>query len=309
METLVQEEIVQPREDQTATMADDWLAQADELATRLKATTAASAEVRFAIGDWLNRYADRDDVYTVGEKKFKKPRKQLVDYASTARRVPEAARTFGLSFNHYRVVANTAQPDKFSHWLEYAENFHPSCEDLRTTIIAEAGPTKRISVGLPVEVYDLLESFANTNKTTLQELAGIWLQEKVKAELAIKLNDKGPNPWTRWAQFSQAERQSKPSSTVHTVTVDTVAVQPVEETDAKEKQAKKAARDEEVAARCKAYVKAKQEGKSHDEAQEAANTAGLEVRSKQHSAHRADIATVETEFTQEVEELESPYCV
>ncbi len=103
---------------QVDTTSEDWLAQADVLAMQLKAVTAAGAEVRFAIGDWLNKHAARDSVYDVGEDKFQKPRKQLVDYASTARRVPEALRTFNLSFNHYRVIANTAQPNKFSHWLE-----------------------------------------------------------------------------------------------------------------------------------------------------------------------------------------------
>jgi len=32
------------------------------------------AEVRFAIGELLNKYADRDNVYDVGEDKFKRPR-------------------------------------------------------------------------------------------------------------------------------------------------------------------------------------------------------------------------------------------
>ncbi|SRR6266404_245336 len=234
-----------------------WLVEADWLAMQLKAVTAANVEVRFGIGDWLNKYADRDTVYDVGEEKFQKPHKQLVDYASTAKRMPESLRTFKLSFNHYRVVANSAPRDKFAYWLEYAERYKRNCEDLRQSILAGSEGTEKLSVVISAEAYETLESVAETHNSTVQELAGAWLQEKVKAELAIALKDTSypadiggkPSPWIlqkraeeaervkqaqelhaaqfpavptaefkqRWAAFLNADYLHKPLPTVHTV--------------------------------------------------------------------------------------------
>jgi hypothetical protein len=197
-----------------ADTANDWLAEADVLATRLKTVARAHAEVRFAIGDWLNKYANRDSVYEVGEDKFQKPRKQLVDYASTAKRMPEDLRTFKLSFNHYRVVANTAQPDKFSYWLEHAERHRRACEDLRLSILAESEATEKVSVVISEDAYETLQSFADTHNSTVQELAGAWLQEKVSAEQAIALKQPAsdsfkPSPWILNKRAEQAEREKQ----------------------------------------------------------------------------------------------------
>src|SRR6266481_133690 len=198
-----------------ADTTNDWLAQADELAMRFKAVNAASAEIRFAIGDWLNKYADRDNVYDVGEDKFQKPRKQLVDYASTARRVPEALRKFNLSFNHYRVIANTAQPNKFSYWLEHAERSRPTCEDLRLTILAGSPSVKKITVFVPEEIYASLQYNAETNNSTVQDLASAWLKEKVEAEIAIKLKQPPksdvytPSPWLLQKEAERAEQRKE----------------------------------------------------------------------------------------------------
>jgi hypothetical protein len=193
---------------------NDWLAEADVLAIQLKAVTAANVEVRFAIGDWLNKYATRDKVYDVGEEKFRKPRPQLVDFASTARRMPVASRTFKVSFNHYRVVANNAKPDKFEYWLGRAENFHLNCENLRQSILTESDSTEKISVIISADAYETLQSVANTHKSTVQDLASAWLQEKVKAELDIALKEKrpsdmDPSPWILNKRAEQAENEKQ----------------------------------------------------------------------------------------------------
>jgi len=207
------EEIKQPAQADAAN--DEMLAQAEVLAMQFKAVNAASAEVRFAIGDWLNKYADRDNVYDVGEEKFERPRKQLVDYASTARRVPEALRNFNLSFNHYRVIANNAQPNKFSYWLEQAESKHPTCEDLRQSILADSPSVKKISVVVSEDTYSTLDSVAETNKSTVQDLASAWLKEKVETELAIKLKQPPksevytPSPWLLQKEAERAEQRKE----------------------------------------------------------------------------------------------------
>jgi hypothetical protein len=191
---------------------NDWLAEADALADQLKSVAAAHVEIRFAIGDWLNKYAHRDKVYDIGEEKFRKPRKQLVDFASTARRMPADSRKFKVSFNHYRVVANNAKNDKFTYWLERAQNFNVNCEDLRQQILTESDKTAKISVIISEEVYETLKSIADTNKSTVQELAGVWLQEKVKTELEIRSTERLPcittlSPWILNKRAEAAERE------------------------------------------------------------------------------------------------------
>ena len=195
---------------------NDWLAEADVLANQLKAVSAAHVEIRFAIGDWLNKYADRDSVYDVGEEKFRKPRAQLVDFASTARRMPVTLRTFKVSFNHYRVVANNAKPDKFTYWLEYAQNFHFNCEDLRQQILSGSDKTAKISVIISASAYKTLENVAEEYKSAVTDLASAWLQEKVEAELAIRVKEPvpdftnpKPSPWILNKRAEQAEQEKE----------------------------------------------------------------------------------------------------